>query len=77
MTAKESGEDSNLGADVELTVASALSTGFDSTMKAASDGISGGINWETDEEYLSRIMAFHVKPRATKAFGDVSRKNLL
>ena len=44
VTAKESGEDSNLGADVELTVASSLSTGLDSTIKVASDCISGGIN---------------------------------
>lgn len=56
VTAEESGEDSNLEADAELTVASALSAGLDSTVKVSSDGIAGGVNGETDEEYLTRVM---------------------
>ena len=49
-------KDSNLEADAELTVASALSAGLDSTVKVSSDGIAGGVNGETDEEYLTRVM---------------------
>lgn len=56
-TAEESGEDSNLDPESELTVASALSAGLDSSVKVGSDGIAGGVNAETDEEYLSRVMA--------------------
>ena len=56
VTAEKSGEDSNLNAGSEVTVASALSAGLDSTAKVASDGIAGGVNGETDEEYLSRVM---------------------
>lgn len=56
VTAEESGEDSNLDAGSEVTVSSALSAGLDSTVKVASDGIAGGVNGETDEEYLSRVM---------------------
>lgn len=56
VTAEESGTDSNLAAGNDLTVASALSAGFDSKVKVGGDGIGGGVNGETDEEYLSRVL---------------------
>ena len=54
--AEESGTDSNLAVGKELSVVSALSAGLDSKVKVAGDGIGGGVNGETDEEYLSRVM---------------------
>ena len=56
VTAEESGSDSNLSADSELTITSALSAGLDSKVKVSSSSISGGVNAETDEEYLARVM---------------------
>lgn len=56
VTAEESGKESNLAADSELTVVSALSAGIDSTVKVSADGIGGGVNAETDEEYLTRVL---------------------
>ncbi|WP_147615128.1 baseplate J/gp47 family protein [Treponema pectinovorum] len=57
VTAEESGSASNLDEDSELTVASALSAGLDSSVKVAADGIAGGVDGETDYEYLSRVIA--------------------
>ncbi len=56
VTAEESGTESNLGAGSDLSVSSALSAGLDSAVKVAADGIAGGVDGETDEEYLARVM---------------------
>ena len=64
--AEESGAGSNLDGGAELTAASSLSAGLDSTVLVAPDGIAGGVNGETDEEYLSRVM---VALRNTTRYG--------
>lgn len=64
--AEESGVESNLDAGSKLTVVSALSAGLDSTVKVSESGIAGGVNGETDEEYLARVM---VQLRNTTRYG--------
>lgn len=56
VTAEEAGAKSNLSADEELSVSSALFAGLDSKATVGKDGIAGGVNGETDEEYLTRVM---------------------
>lgn len=56
VTAEESGSESNLEAGSVLSIASALSAGMDSTGTVSENGILGGVNGETDEEYLSRVL---------------------
>lgn len=55
VTAEELGAESNLDSGSSLSVVSALSAGMDSSAKVSEDGIAGGVNSETDEEYLARV----------------------
>lgn len=56
VTAEESGAESNLSEGSEMTVVSSLSAGLDSTVTVCADGIAGGVDRETDEEYLARVL---------------------
>lgn len=58
VTAEESGSASNADAGAELTIVSALTTGLDSTATVGSGGIKGGVDGETDEEYLARVLEY-------------------
>lgn len=58
VTAEESGSASNADAETELTIVSALTTGLDSTAKVANGGIKGGVDGESDEEYLARVLEY-------------------
>lgn len=58
VTAEESGSASNADAGSELSIVSALTTGLDSTAKAGSGGIKGGVDGESDEEYLARVLEY-------------------
>lgn len=58
VTASESGAASNLGAEQDLTIASSLASGIESKAKTADGGIAGGVEGETDEEYLARVLLY-------------------
>lgn len=58
VSAEEPGSASNIDADAELSVVSALTTGLDSSAKVGSGGIQGGVDGESDEEYLVRVLAY-------------------
>jgi uncharacterized phage protein gp47/JayE len=48
----------NLQAGAKLKIVSAIPAGIDSEAEAAEGGIAGGVDGETDEEYLVRVIAF-------------------
>jgi uncharacterized phage protein gp47/JayE len=54
--AETPGEESNLGAGQNLSLISSLPTGIDSTATTVDGGIVGGVNGETDEAYLTRVL---------------------
>ena len=58
VTAEEAGSASNADAGTELSIVSALTTGLDSTAKVGSGGIKGGVDGESDEEYLARVLEY-------------------
>ena len=58
VTAEESGSASNADEGTELTIVSALTTGLDSTAKVGTGGIKGGVDGESDEEYLARVLEY-------------------
>ncbi|MBQ9206854.1 MAG: baseplate J/gp47 family protein [Treponema sp.] len=58
VTAEESGLASNADADTELSIVSSLTTGLDRTAKVGSNGIKGGVDSESDEEYLARVLEY-------------------
>jgi hypothetical protein len=51
------GTNINLPAGAKLKIVSAIPAGIDSEAEVADDGISGGVDGETDEEYLARVLA--------------------
>lgn len=58
VTAEEAGTASNADANTELSIVSALTTGLDSTAKVGNGGIKGGVDSESDEEYLARVLEY-------------------
>jgi hypothetical protein len=50
------GAKTNLPSGAALKIISAIPAGVDSAAEAAEDGISGGVDGETDEEYLVRVL---------------------
>lgn len=58
VTAEESGSSSNCDEGTELSIVSALTTGLDSTATVGSGGIKGGVDGESDEEYLARVLEY-------------------
>jgi uncharacterized phage protein gp47/JayE/uncharacterized protein YmfQ (DUF2313 family) len=65
-----SGLITNLAAENELTIVSALAQGIDSTAKTTGGGISGGADSETDEEYLERVLLALRNPARYGKTGD-------
>jgi len=65
----------NLAAGSKLTIVSTLPAGVDSEVTVDADGISGGADSESDEEYLSRVLEYlrtgarYGKPGDWKAWG--------
>jgi uncharacterized phage protein gp47/JayE len=55
--AQNTGARTNLAAGEELSVASSIPAGMDSTAVVAAGGLAGGTDAETDEEYLARVLA--------------------
>jgi len=55
--AQNPGSRSNLAAGEELSMASAIPAGVDSTAVVRAGGVLGGADAETDEEYLARVLA--------------------
>ncbi|MDR0456699.1 MAG: baseplate J/gp47 family protein [Treponema sp.] len=51
------GTNINLPAGAKLKIVSAIPAGIDSDAEVADDGISGGVDGESDEEYLTRVLA--------------------
>lgn len=58
VSASEAGSPSNLAADQDLSIVSSLTAGLDSTAKIADGGIAGGVDGETDEVYLARVLLY-------------------
>ncbi len=56
--AEEAGSESNLLAGDKLTISSAIPSGADATILVDENGIGGGVDFETDEEYLERVLAY-------------------
>jgi uncharacterized phage protein gp47/JayE len=55
--AENVGSDSNLSEGCSLAIVSAIPSGLDSKATVAVPGILGGVDAETDEEYLARVFA--------------------
>ena len=70
VVAEESGTSSNLGAGSKLSVVSALSAGLDSKAKVSDDGILGGVDSESDEDYRSRTISYARNPGRYGKTGD-------
>ena len=58
VTAQEAGAASNIGAGQELSLSSAIPPGVESRAFTVGNGIIGGIDGETDEAYLIRVLNF-------------------
>lgn len=56
LTAENAGSDSNLIAGQELKLSSAIPTGLSSKAVTIDKGIIGGVDAETDAEYLARVL---------------------
>ena len=61
ITAQTAGEDSNDLAGVVLTIVTSVA-GIDSSLTVDSDGLAGGTNLETDDDYRERILLRKRKP---------------
>jgi len=68
--AENAGSDSNLTAGSSLAVVSAIPSGIDSNAITATDGITGGVDAESDEEYLTRVLAALRNPSRCGQLGD-------
>jgi uncharacterized phage protein gp47/JayE len=68
--AQGSGLSTNLAAGNELTIVSAIPQGIDSKAVATGSGITGGTDSETDEEYLTRVLAALRNPSRYGKEGD-------
>ena len=54
--AQESGSSSNIGPNEEMSLSSAIPPGISSRAVTAENGITGGVDGETDEAYLTRVL---------------------
>jgi len=68
--AETSGQQGNLAAGEKLSVISTIPTGIDSQAIVSSSGIIGGVDAETDEEYLARVLATLRNPSRYGKPGD-------
>ncbi|MCL2374134.1 MAG: baseplate J/gp47 family protein [Treponema sp.] len=68
--AQNPGAQANLSPGQNLTIASAIPPGVDSTAVVGGGGISGGADAETDEEYLVRVLAALRNPTRYGKPGD-------
>jgi len=60
----------NLQASAQLKIVSAIPAGIDSEAEVAEGGIAGGVDGETDEEYLVRVLAFLRNPFSYGKYSD-------
>jgi uncharacterized phage protein gp47/JayE len=60
----------NLQAGSKLKITSAIPAGIDSEAEAVENGIAGGVDGETDEEYLIRVLAYLRNPSRYGKRGD-------
>jgi len=60
----------NLSYGEKLKIVSAIPAGMDSDAEVAEGGISGGVDGETDEEYLIRVLATYQNPIRYGKSGD-------
>jgi len=68
--AENPGRQGNLAAGEKLKIISALPIGIDSEAVVSGNGIIGGADAETDEEYLARVLAFLRVPSRYGRTGD-------
>jgi uncharacterized phage protein gp47/JayE len=68
--AENPGQQGNLAAGEKLSVISAVPVGIDSEAVVSGNGIIGGADAETDEEYLARVLAFLRNPSRYGKTGD-------
>ena len=60
--ARNTGSQTNLAAGQELAVVSSIPSGVDSKAVVAGEGITGGADAESDEEYLARVLLWLRNP---------------
>jgi len=60
--AESAGTDSNLESGSRLSIVSAIPAGIDSTAAVGAEGILGGTDAESDEEYLVRVLIYLRNP---------------
>lgn len=58
VTAEEGGALSNLAAEIEVSLISSTPAGIDSVATVSAGGLAGGVDGETDAEYLSRVLLY-------------------
>ena len=68
--AENPGQHGNLSAGEKLSIISALPVGIDSQAEVSGNGIIGGADAETDEEYLARVLASLRNPSRYGKSGD-------
>jgi uncharacterized phage protein gp47/JayE len=68
--AEKAGLDSNMEAGNKLKIVSAVSSGIDSDAIVADGGIMGGVDAESDEKYLIRVLAALRNPSRYGKSGD-------
>ena len=68
--AENPGQQGNLAAGEKLKIISALPIGIDSEAIVSGNGIIGGVDAETDEEYLARVLATLRNPNRYGRSGD-------
>jgi uncharacterized phage protein gp47/JayE len=68
--AESAGADSNLEAGSQLAIVSAKPSGVESNAVVAAGGIFGGVNAESDEEYLARVLVHLRNPSRYGRQGD-------
>ncbi|GMO64733.1 MAG: hypothetical protein Ta2A_12510 [Treponemataceae bacterium] len=68
--AQEAGSESNIEADKNLTIVSAIPAGIDSKAVTGETGILGGSNSESDSEYLARVLIALQNPSRYGKRGD-------
>jgi uncharacterized phage protein gp47/JayE len=68
--AENPGQQGNLAAGEKLTIISVIPAGIDSEAVVSGGGITGGSDAETDEEYLTRVLATLQNPSRYGKTGD-------
>ena len=68
--AEEVGTESNLAAGSSVSIVSALFSDIDSNAVVGADGILGGVDAESDEEYLTRVLVHLRNPTRYGKYGD-------